>query len=427
MNALVPPDTRGPLAGQGGSHALEEELSFELYQKPGTFLENLIVLGIRLVSFTAMLMVLLIFVFVTKESLPVIFHQTNNARSGAMDPATIPQKSPEELAAFLNLSVDQVKSVTPDVLQQLVASRNEEAQTSANPDSKVNTTTWRMMVLPYQWSGYDAPVFIWQPVGDIEKYNFVPLFLGSLKVTLVALLVAVPLALMSAVYVSQLASPATREIIKPVIEMLAGVPSVVLGFLGSVVLTDLLSPFRVFDSSATPQNALVAGVALSLAVIPVIFTIAEDAISAVPSFHKAAARAMGSTDWHATMGVVVPAAFPGVFAAVVLGFGRALGETMVVLLCSGNAATMDFSLLQSTRTVTATIAAELNEVAQGSPHYGILFLIGSILFLITFIGNIVADLVLQRLKLSLEGAAAPEEYWFESGEPKESQLGSAVV
>ena len=422
----LPELSRGTVLGFVPPQELEKELSVTLYERPGSHLENAIIRGITLISYSAIAAVLLIFIFIAKESLPVLLQQTDNSRSGlTMKLEDAVNKSPAELAVFLQLTESQVARLSPDVLQQLIVSRNEELKAGNSPDSKLNTTTWGMMFLPYQWEGYNMPVFIWQPIGNIEKYNVIPLIFGSLKITFIALLFAMPLSLMAATYVSQLARPETREVIKPFIELLAGVPSVVLGFLGLTGLSVLLGPLHIFDSHYTPLNALVAGMALALAVIPVIFTIAEDAITAVPVTHKRAALAIGATNWHATMRVVVPAAMPGIFAAVVLGFARAIGETMVVLLASGNAATLDLSIFQSARTLTATIAAELNEAAQDSAHYHILFFIGTMLFFMTFLGNILADIILQRLKSRLEGSTAAEAHRL--AEQAETQLGSSVV
>ena len=150
-------------------------------------------------------------------------------------------------------------------------------------------------------------------------------------------------------------------------------------------------------------NAFVAGIALGLAVIPVVFSIAEDALTSVPRSYVQGALALGSTPWQATWKIVLPAAIPGVFAAVVLGFGRAIGETMVVLMASGNASIVSASLFDSTRTMTATIAAELAETVFGEHHYRMLFLLGAVLFAVTFLSNLLADQIIHRLKNRLEG------------------------
>jgi phosphate transport system permease protein len=285
-------------------------------------------------------------------------------------------------------------------LALLEAKLDEFKNVSKDKDASVNSTRWKYLLLPHQWSGYSKPEYIWQPISEIHKYNIVPLIIGSLKATLVALLVGVPLALAAAIYVSQLARPRVREIAKPVIELLSGIPSVVLGFFGLMVMATVLQKVFGYQSRL---NVFVAGVALGFSVIPVVFSIAEDALTSVPRSYVQAALALGASQWKAAWQVVLPAALPGVFAAVALGFGRAIGETMIVLMASGNASIVSASLFDSARTITATIAAELGEAVFGSAHYRILFLIGVLLFTVTFVTNLIADLVMHRLKAKMEG------------------------
>jgi phosphate transport system permease protein len=256
------------------------------------------------------------------------------------------------------------------------------------------------MLAPYQWTGYDKPEYIWQPVSSIKKFNIVPLLVGSLKITLVALLFSVPMSLAAAIYVSQLCPPKLRETIKPCVELLSGIPSVVMGFFALMVMAGVLQSVFHYQSRL---NAFVGGIALGLAVIPVVFSIAEDALTSVPRSYVQAALALGSSKWQAAWQVVVPAALPGIFAAIVLGFGRAVGETMIVLMASGNASIMSWNLLDSTRTITATIAAELGETVFQSAHYRILFVIGVLLFIVTFLSNLAGELIMHRLKGRLEG------------------------
>lgn len=245
-----------------------------------------------------------------------------------------------------------------------------------------------------------GPAYLWQPVGDVPKYSVLPLFLGSLKVTLVAIVYAVPLSIASAVYVAEFAPKRVREWVKPTIEMLSGVPSVVVGFFALVVLSGWVH--RLFGTEHR-LNAWVAGLGLAFAVCPVVFSVSEDALRAVPSAYRAAALALGSTRSQTILRVVLPAAAPGIGAAVVLGFGRAIGETMIVLLASGNAALSDASFGHSVRTLTATIAQELGEVVVGSAHYHVLFALGALLFLSTFGINMVGERVLHRSRQRLEG------------------------
>ena len=243
--------------------------------------------------------------------------------------------------------------------------------------------------------------FTWQPVSDFPKYNIVPLIAGSAKVTLIALLFAVPMSVAAAVYVSEIAGKRARELLKPAIELLAGVPSVVVGFFALVVLSTWVQ--TVFGTEHR-LNALVAGLGLAFAICPVVFSVSEDALRAVPGSYRTAAIALGSTRAQSTLRVVLPAAGPGIAAAIVLGFGRAIGETIIVVLASGNAALLDGSLDHSTRTITATIAQELGEVVVGSAHYHVLFFLGAILFLATFGVNFFGERMVHRMRARIGGS-----------------------
>ena len=354
------------------------------------------------VSLTAILMVFLIFVFVLREALPLVFGRMSTARVQEVIPVEDFDKTPpEKLKAYLGLTDKEFNELDREIKIELMKIKIEaQAETVEDKDAGVNGVGWEKMLRPHQWTGYEKPEYIWQPVSRIQKYNIIPLFIGSLKTTLVALLFAVPLALAAALYVSQLAPPALQEWLKPSVELLAGIPSVVLGFFGLLVIATALDKVFGFQSRL---NALVAGIALGIAVIPVVFSIAEDALTSVPRSYKEAALALGSSKWQAAWQIILPAALPGVFAAVVLGFGRAIGETMVVLLASGNASIVSWSILDSTRTITATIAAELAETVFGGPHYRILFLLGAMLFAVTFVINLAAEVIMSRFKRGLEG------------------------
>lgn len=256
--------------------------------------------------------------------------------------------------------------------------------------------TVRALFAPHAEAGY-----MWQPVSDDPKYNVLPLFLGTLKVTLVALLIAVPLSVAAALYVSEFAGKRSRELIKPAIELLAGVPSVVIGFFALVVLATWVQ--RALGTEHR-LNSIVAGAALAVAVCPIIFSVSEDAFRAVPGSYRAAALALGSTKSQVVLKVVMPAAAPGIAASIVLGFGRAIGETMIVVLATGNAALFDGSFEHSTRTLTATIAQELGEVVVGSAHYHVLFALGALLFLSTLVVNLGAERIVGRMRRNLGGS-----------------------
>jgi phosphate transport system permease protein len=312
--------------------------------------------------------------------------------------------SSAQLQQYLELTPQQFAAMDKETLKSLMEVKQEQldeipANFRNDPDAHVNTTEWRYLLLPHQWSGYDRPEYIWQPVGQIQKYNIIPLFVGTLKVTLIGLFFAVPLAVGAAIYVSQLARPRVREIVKPTIELLSGIPSVVVGFFALLVMATVLQ--KIFGYQ-TRLNAFVAGIALGFAVIPVIFSIAEDALTSVPRTYTQAALALGASRWQTAWQIVLPAALPGVFAATVLGFGRAIGETMIVLMvCS--ASVMSWSIFDSARSITTTIAAEMAEAVSGGPHYRILFMLGALLFAATFVSNMIGEVVINRFKLKLEG------------------------
>jgi phosphate transport system permease protein len=216
------------------------------------------------------------------------------------------------------------------------------------------------------------------------------------------MVVAVPLGVASALYVSQYARPRTREIVKPLIELLAGIPSVVLGFFALIVMATWFQNAFGFESRL---NAIVSGVALSFAIIPVIFTLSEEAFRAVPRSYVEASTALGAARWQTILRVLLPAASPGIAAGVALGLGRAIGETMIVLMASGNAAIVSANFADSVRTISATIAAELAEVVFGEAHYTVLFFLGTLLFLATFAINTVGDWTIRRMKAKLGGAS----------------------
>jgi phosphate transport system permease protein len=248
-----------------------------------------------------------------------------------------------------------------------------------------------------------AATYVWQPVGNVPKYSMIPLFVGTVKVTLVAMVVAAPVGIAAAVFTSEFAPRRVREVLKPTIELLAGIPSVVLGFFALMVMATWLQSAFGFTYRL---NAVVAGLALALTVVPVIFTVSEDALAAVPRSFREASLALGATRWETAFKVVLPAAAPGVLAAVVLGFGRSIGETMIVLMASGNAAITSASLGDSVRTLPATIAAEMGEVVVGGAHYSVLFFLGIELFLFTFVLNTLAGLFVRRFVRKMSGGKA---------------------
>ncbi|HLW30884.1 MAG TPA: phosphate ABC transporter permease subunit PstC [Aequorivita sp.] len=231
----------------------------------------------------------------------------------------------------------------------------------------------------------------WMPTATpAPLLGVLPLLLGTLMVSFFAILFALPLGLGVAIYLSELASERTRKIMKPTIELLAGIPSVVYGFFGLVVLVPLIQ--STFDLPVG-ETAFAGSLILAIMALPTIITVAEDAMRNTPRAMREASVALGATQWQTIYKVIIPYAMSGISAAVVLGIGRAIGETMAVLMVTGNAAVMPTSLFESVRTIPATIAAELGESPAGGAHYQALFMLGCILFLITLIISITAEVI----------------------------------
>ena len=235
---------------------------------------------------------------------------------------------------------------------------------------------------------------VWQPISLEPKYGIWPLFLGSVKVALITLLIAGPIAILAALYTSTFAPQRIKELIKPIIEILAGFPSVVIGFFALTIMATL---FQNLFGYQYRLNAFIGGLSLSIAIIPVIFTISEDALNAIPRSFIEASYALGAEKWETALFVALPAAMPGIFAALLLGTGRAIGETMIVLMATGNAAFSSLNPFHPVRTMSATIGAEMAEVVFGDFHYGVLFFIGVILFLISFVINLIAETYVRQL------------------------------
>lgn len=234
----------------------------------------------------------------------------------------------------------------------------------------------------------------WIPVSfQEEKFGLIPLFTGSVLVTLLATIITIPFSIFGAVYIAEIAKPFEREILKPFIELLASIPSVVIGFFGLVVLAPLVKNTFGLQSGL---NACTGSLLLALMAIPTVISISEDAIMSVPRSYKNASLALGASELQTILKVTLPAALPGVIAAVMLGMGRIIGETMVVMMVTGNTAIITMNPFEPVRTMTATIAAEMGEVPFGSIHYSALFCVGVALMLITFCLNIVAQQVLKK-------------------------------
>jgi phosphate transport system permease protein len=355
--------------------------------------------------------------------------------------------------------------------------RNEDGSVARyeviNPHPEVS---WQALFGKVWYEGYARPEYVWQSTGatdDFEsKFSLVPLVFGTIKGTFYAMLFAVPIAIMAALYTSQFAHPSIRQRIKPIVEIMAALPSVVVGFIAGLWLASrveqqlvpVLLMFALLPAFGTAgvlvwdrlphalrkrlrpgmelavivpmsvvgawlalklgpgfegvlfsgdlkgwvhsalglvydqRNSLVVGLAMGFAVIPIIFTISEDSFSSVPSHLTAASLALGASRWQTALRVVLPTASPGIFSAVMIGFGRAVGETMIVLMATGNTPVLDWSIFNGMRTLSANIAVEIPEAPHGGTLYRILFLAGGVLFLMTFFVNTIAELIRQRLR-----------------------------
>ncbi len=337
--------------------------------------EKLLELFIRTVAFSAIAVIALIFLFIAREALG-IFTATDSVSAGS---------SPPELYS----SAPQPEA--PEVYNP-EASSPEESATSAAPLQSSGQGTAEQSSESLLRNLLSTT---WQPVSSQPKYGILPLVVGTLKIALLSILFAAPLGILGAIYAAFFAPRWVRELLKPMVEILAGFPSVVIGFfclavLASVVQEALGTTFRL--------NALVGSLGVAIAIVPVIFTISEDSLSRLPRTLWEAGLALGARPWQVVFRILVPAATPGLFAATLLGFGRAFGETMIVLMASGNAPLLSWSPVEPVRTLSATIGSEMGEVVWGSLHYSVLFVLGLLLFVGTFLLNVIAEFwVRQRL------------------------------
>ncbi len=255
--------------------------------------------------------------------------------------------------------------------------------------------------LGFLLDGFDAKEFFtspkWRPTSHDPTYGALALIAGTASVTGLAMVVSVPFSLGAALYISEFASGRMKEVLKVLVELLAAIPSVVWGFIGLAIMNPLI--IEVFNVPVG-LGILNSGLILGLMAAPIMTTIAEDALKAVPDGFREGAEAMGATRWQVATRVVLPAAKHGLVAAVLLGVGRGFGETMAVLMASGHSINLPTSVFDSVRALTATIAAELGETAAGSEHYQALFTLGILLFIVTFIINLSADILVRRTRSS---------------------------
>jgi phosphate transport system permease protein len=317
---------------------------------------------IKAIAFLSIAVVILIFIFVFREAFPIFKMDKKEAVSTSL---------------LVQDSYGGAETIDESVktIDNQVDNSNKAQITGEKPSSSLFSKTW-------------------MPVSDNPRYGIWPLFLGTLKVTLIALLFAAPISILAAIYTAMFAKPRIREIIKPVIELLAGFPSVVIGFFALMVMATV---FQNIFGYASRLNAFVGGIAMGLAAIPIIYTLTEDALTAVPRTYTEAGLGLGASRRQTAFYVVLPAAVPGIFAAIVLGIGRIFGETMIALMATGNAAMISINPFDSVRTLSATIGAEMAEVVFGDTHYSVLFLIGSLLFIFTFALNALAEFYFKNL------------------------------
>ena len=253
--------------------------------------------------------------------------------------------------------------------------------------------------LPFTWEvGFSK---LWQarwiPVSFNEEiFGVLPLITGSLLVTSLATLLMIPFGVFGAIYIAEIATERERSFFKPFIEILAGIPSVVIGFFGLVVLSPIIKSIFGLNTGLT---AFTGAILLALMAVPTVITVSEDAIQSVPKAFREASLALGANDLQTIFRIIVPAALPGIIAAIMLGTGRVIGETMAVLMVTGNAAKLTLNPFESVRTMTATIAAEMGEVAFGSHHYQALFWVGIFLLIMTFFLNMIAQRVLRKYQM----------------------------
>lgn len=352
------------------------------------FLAEKIISG---VAFLSIAIIFLIFVFVFKESLPLFSSsktiekveiQSNSvskvtiASTQDLEPETYGAPT-EDLMETTSTNPTELKPETyGDAVEAITIVTDETPQISA-PNKEGNDKTWNTFLTKE-----------WYPVSDNPRFGLIGLLIGTLKVTIIAMLFAAPIAIFAALYTATFASKKAKEIIKPIIELLAAFPSVVIGFFALMILATF---FQNIFGYQTRLNAFVGGVAMALAAIPIIYTIAEDALSAVPKTYTEASLALGANRWQTAFFVILPAAVPGIFAAILLGIGRVFGETMIALMATGNAALTSANPFESVRTFAATIGSEMAETVFGDTHYSVLFFIGSLLFIFSFGLNALAE------------------------------------
>lgn len=350
--------------------------------------ERVIEAGIFSVATLSIVFIFLILFYVLREASPIVFGSRDEV---VQHPTSLDYRLPGDT---IGLAAEQA------TLDSMAALRATEPESTARHD---------IVEKGYPVLERSTPVKMsylihtnWQPNSDHPKYGILPILVGTIKATLIALLLGAPLAILAAIYTAFFAPKRLREIIKPTIELLAGFPSVVIGFF---CLMSVATVSQSLFGTTFRLNAVVGGIGLALAIIPIIYTITEDALRSVPQSLREAALAIGATEWQTAYQIMLPAATPGIVAAVLLGIGRAFGETMIALMAMGNAFSTSWNFFEPVRTIAATIGAEMGEVEHGSPHYQVLFFLGALLFVFSFTINLVTEFyVKDRLIKRFRGA-----------------------
>jgi phosphate transport system permease protein len=375
--------------------------SLKKQMRPSEFFAEKIISG---VAFLSIAIIILIFLFVFRETLPIFSSQTGKKA----EVTAVKQESYGSAGQEQNNAQQEVYGGNDSSTSSSTTQKQEVYGSVGDSSASSGASAESGLSYKEDDSGEGNKVTlkglagkIWMPVSDRPRYGLLPLIIGTFKITIISILFAAPLAILAALFSAAFSPRWMREIIKPAIEILAGFPSVVIGFFALIVMATF---FQHLFGYETRLNAFVGGVAMALAAIPIIFTVTEDVMTAVPSTYKEASLALGASKWQTAFYVTLPAAAPGLFAAVLLGIGRIFGETMIVLMATGNAALMSLNPFDSVRTLSATIGAEMAEVVFGDTHYNVLFLIGTLLFVFTFTLNATAEFYVKgRLMTRLQG------------------------
>lgn len=362
---------------------------------------------IQIIALTSLAFILGIFYFVLQESIWAFKQVDEKSKKGIIRKLS---KISDE--SYINGYSNEDEDLRPEKYPPEIIKENKDTFSSASKSSKPSNPLEEAKNISLHRSsmGIERPikfyelfkpndiiegeeVFIWQPISTEPKYNILPLIFGSFKVSAIGIIIAFPISIMAALFTIAFAPKWLREIIKPVVEILAGFPTVVIGFFCLTVLSGYIE--EIFNTQLR-LNAFLGGIGLSIVIIPIVYTLIEDSLYIVPKHLSEASLALGANKWQTAYKVLLPAAMPGVFAAFLLGFGRAFGETMIAMMITGNAAVITLDLFDSVRTMAATIGSEMAEVEYRSIHYGVLFIVGSVLFIITFSLNALAEFILRR-------------------------------